>query len=64
MKFRVIDTLNAKIMMEFISWIRYVEFQGDAAELHKVKKAATSEAQRKRWDKGEGFDDPEDALIY
>jgi len=26
MKFRVVDNLEEKIMMEFLSWIRYCEF--------------------------------------
>ena len=64
MSFKVEDTLNSTVMMEFISWIRFVEFAGDSAELYKFKKNAVEEAQQKRWDAGEGFDDPEDAEIY
>ena len=37
MKFRVIDNLGEKIMCEFISWLRYVEFEGDAADLYSAK---------------------------
>ena len=48
MKFRVVDTLGEKIMCEFISWLRYVEYEGDAAVLYLAKNDAISEAQRKR----------------
>lgn len=48
MKFRVVDTLSEKVMYEFISWLRYVEFEGDAAVLYLAKNDAISEAQKKR----------------
>ena len=48
MKFRVVDTLGEKIMYEFISWLRYVEFDGDAALLYLAKNDAIGEAQKKR----------------
>jgi len=36
-KFRVVETLDETIMYEFISWIRYVEFDGDLAQLYLAK---------------------------
>uniref|UniRef100_A0A7S3N3N8 Rubisco LSMT substrate-binding domain-containing protein n=1 Tax=Strombidium inclinatum TaxID=197538 RepID=A0A7S3N3N8_9SPIT len=47
-KFRVVDNLDEKVMNEFLSWIRYVEFDGDLAQLYLAKNEAITEAQRRR----------------
>lgn len=60
MKFRVVDTLGEKIMYEFISWLRYVEFEGDAAVLYLAKNEAISEAQKKRQNQQADSDDSDD----
>ena len=43
MKFRVVENLEEKVMMEFISWIRYVEYEGDLALLYLAKNEAINE---------------------
>ena len=48
MKFRVVENLEEKIMMEFISWIRYCEYEGDLALLYLAKNEAINEYQKKR----------------
>jgi len=48
MKFRVVDNLDEKVMTEFLSWVRYVEFRGDLAKLYLAKNEALAEAQKKR----------------
>lgn len=60
MKFRVVDTLGEKIMYEFISWLRYVEFEGDAAVLYLAKNEAISEAQKRRANQNQDSDDSDD----
>ena len=60
MKFRVVDTLGEKIMYEFISWLRYVEFEGDAALLYLAKNDAIGEAQKKRQNQNPDSDDSDD----
>ena len=47
-KFRVVDNLEEKIMYDFISWIRYVEFDEDMAQLYLFKNEAIIEAQKKK----------------
>lgn len=44
-RFQVVDTLSDKTMGEFLSWLRFVEFEGDSALLDSAKNAAISEAQ-------------------
>jgi len=43
-KFRVVDNLEEKVMREFISWCRYVEFDEDLAMLYLEKNEAVIEA--------------------
>ena len=40
MKFRVVDNLSDNVMLEFISWLRYVLFEGDEAVLYSAKNDA------------------------
>lgn len=37
-KFRLVDNLDEKVMLEFISWCRYVEYEGDMNQLYFYKK--------------------------
>ena len=61
MKFRVVENLEEKVMMEFISWIRYAEFEGDLAVLYLAKNEAINEYQRKRnANKNRDSDDSDD----
>ncbi len=59
-KFRVVENLDEKVMNEFLSWIRYVEFDGDLAQLYLAKNEAVNEAQRRRQSNQQG-DDSEDS---
>ena len=43
-KFRVVATLEERVMNEFVSWCRYVEFDGDLAHLYLAKSEAVNEA--------------------
>ena len=43
-KFRLVDNLEEKVMHDFISWCRYVEFDGDMAQLYLYKNEAIIEA--------------------
>ena len=47
-KFRVVDNLEEKVMYEFISWIRFVEYDDDMAQLYLQKNEAIIEAQKKK----------------
>ena len=49
-KFRLVDNLDEKVMHDFISWCRYVEFDGDMAQLYLFKNEAIIEAQKKQSD--------------
>ena len=61
MKFRVVENLEERVMMEFISWIRYCEFEGDLAVLYLAKNEAINDYQRKRnGNKGRESDDSDD----
>lgn len=48
MKFRVVDNLEEKVMMEFLSWLRYSEYDGDLALLYLAKNEAINDYQRRR----------------
>lgn len=43
MKFRVVENLEEKVMMEFLSWVRYCEYEGDLALLYLAKNEAINE---------------------
>ena len=43
MKFRVVDNLEEKVMAEFLSWVRYSEYEGDLAVLYLAKNEAINE---------------------
>ena len=47
-KFRVVENLDERVMTEFISWVRFVEFDGDMAQLYLAKNEAINEHQRRR----------------
>ena len=48
LKFRVVDNLQDRVMAEFLSWLRYSEYEGDLAVLYLAKNEAINEYQRKR----------------
>jgi hypothetical protein len=61
MKFRVVDDLEEKVMSDFISWIRYVTFEGDAALLVLAKNDAINEhKKRKKANNGGESDDSDE----
>lgn len=60
-KFRVVDNLEEKVMSEFLSWLRYVEFRGDLALLYLAKNEAVTEAQRRRQHAKQHGDDSDDS---
>jgi len=43
-KFRLVDNLEEKVMSDFLSWCRYVEFDDDMAQLYLFKNEAIIEA--------------------
>ena len=47
LKFRVVDNLEDRVMAEFLSWLRYSEYEGDLAVLYLAKNEAINEYQRK-----------------
>lgn len=55
-KFRVLDDLNEKIMTEFFSWLRFVEYDENIALLYQYQGAA-SVAQNKHHDSDSDDDD-------
>lgn len=59
-KFRVVENLEDKIMFEFMSWIRFVEFDENMAKLFEFKGAAQQAASRGR--KGDSDDTDEEDL--
>lgn len=59
-KFRVVENLEEKVMKEFISWLRYAEFDGDMAQLYLYKNEALIEAQKKKQNKNNDSDESED----
>jgi len=42
-KYRVVDNLEEKVMDEFLSWLRYVTYDGDLAALYLAKNEAINE---------------------
>lgn len=61
MKFRVVENLDEEIMNQFISWTRYVEFDGDLAHLYLAKNEAIQEAQRRNQHRKNNLDSDEDS---
>jgi hypothetical protein len=47
LKFRVVDNLEEPVMSEFISWMRFVAYEGDMTALYLAKNEAMIEAQKK-----------------
>jgi hypothetical protein len=39
----VVENLEEKVMQEFLSWIRYVEYEGDLALLYLAKNEAIND---------------------
>lgn len=39
----MVDNLEERVMSEFLSWVRYVEFDGDLATLYLAKNEAINE---------------------
>lgn len=60
MKFRVVENLEEPIMAEFLSWCRYVLFDGDLAHLYFVKNMAVIDAQKKKHSKNPDHTDDSD----
>jgi hypothetical protein len=56
----VVDNLEERVMSEFLSWVRYVEFDGDLATLYLAKNEAILEYQKKR-DQNRGNQDEPDS---
>ena len=42
------DNLEERVMSEFLSWVRFVEFDGDLAVLYLAKNEAINEYTKKR----------------
>jgi hypothetical protein len=55
-KFRVVDNLDEKVMREFISWIRYCEYDEDISMLYLEKNELVIEAQKKRQNQNQNMD--------
>jgi histone-lysine N-methyltransferase SETD3 len=47
-KFRVVANFEDRIMIEFLSWLRFVEYDEKITLLYQYKGAAITEAQKKR----------------
>lgn len=47
-KFRVVENFEDKVMHEFMSWIRYVEYDENIALMYQYKGAAIAAAQKYR----------------
>ena len=47
-KFRVVEGLEEKIMHEFLSWLRFVEYDENIALIYQYKGAAISASQKRR----------------
>jgi len=60
LKFRVVDNLEDRVMAEFLSWLRYSEYEGDLAVLYLAKNEAINEYQRKRGHNKRDSDDSDD----
>ena len=61
MKFRVVDNLEDKVIADFLSWVRYSEYEGDLAVLYLAKNEAINEYQRRRnSNKARDSDDSDD----
>lgn len=57
-KFRVVDNFNEKVMQEFLSWLRFVEYDENIMLIYQYQAAAQSAAQRyKRNDDSESDED-------
>mgnify|MGYP006095830559 CR=1 FL=1 len=56
----MVDNLEERVMSEFLSWVRYVEFDGDLATLYLAKNEAILEYQKKR-DQNRGNQDEPDS---
>jgi histone-lysine N-methyltransferase SETD3 len=56
-KFRVVENLEDPIMHEFLSWVRYVTYDGDLGYLCLQKNQAVIEAQKKRQQNGQDSDE-------
>ena len=57
-KFRVVDNFQEKIMQEFLSWLRFVEYDENIMHIIHYQAAAQSAAQRFR--RGEDSDSDEE----
>lgn len=47
-KFRVVDNLEDKVMHEFLSWIRFVEYDENITLIYQYQSMAISKAQKQR----------------
>lgn len=57
-KFRVTDNFNDNIMHEFMSWLRFVEYDENITLLIDYQARAANQAQAQDTDSDEGADDP------
>ena len=59
-KFRVVENFEEKIMHEFISWIRFVEYDENIALMYQYKGAAIAASQKYKRHDDSDSDDEED----
>lgn len=58
-KFRVVENLDDRIMYEFFSWCRFVEFDENMAQMYEFKGQAQQAARGRRDDSDDSADDEE-----
>jgi len=59
-KFRVVDNFNERVMQEFLSWLRFVEYDENIMLIYQYQAAAQSAAQKYRRGDESDSDDPDD----
>jgi hypothetical protein len=59
-KFRVVENFEDRVMHEFMSWLRFVEYDENITLIYQYQAAAVSKAQRNR--RGDDSDSDDDDL--
>lgn len=59
-KFRVVENLHDKVMQEFLSWLRFVEYDENIMLIYQYQAAAQSAAQRYRRGEDSDSEDADD----
>ena len=59
-KFRVVENMEDKVMLEFLSWLRFVEFDENVTLIYHYKGAAISAAQKYRRHEESDSDEDDD----